>query len=635
MSAITGIFYRDGRKVKLELIKKINDKLSHRGPDGSEVWVDGSVALGHQMLWTTSESLHEKLPFYDEKAGLIITADARIDNRKELSEELKIENKVDVSDSYYILKSYEKWGEKCPEYLLGDFAFAIWDENEEKLFCARDHMGVKPFYYYLSDEIFVFSTEIKALFIISEVPNYINELKVAYYLMQVFTDKKLTFYKNIFSLTAAYSLTIGKNNKRKQKYWEIDQESKIIMNSEEDYINAFRNIFAEAVNCRLRSAFPIGFELSGGLDSSSVVCMAKDILKNKNSCKDEVNTYSMIFDDIPQADESYYINKVVNSEGINSHFIRSDRISPLEKMESYLYCQDQPFYTINMAILSNMYKKMQKDNMRIIIGGSGGDEIISHGANYLRDLAVTFKWKKLINEIYNTSKHSKHNFSNLLLQLVLIPLIPTTLKKFLIKILYLVKNNEKEDFILNKNFTKINGSENYLKSLSFTSLINEAKTARKHHYFMISRFSHQYTLEMQDRIAAAFSIENRHPFFDKRLVEFCYSIPDDMKFRSGWVRYIHRISMENILPKEIQWRHSKKFFTPVLQKNFLIYEKNILNEIFSTDNSLLDKYINLDIIEKIYNKYKSTNKSENLRELWLVTILYLWLKDHTNFSKTN
>ncbi len=138
--------------------------------------------------------MHEKLPFHDEKAGLIITADARIDNRKELSEELDIENIEEVSDSYFILKSYEKWGEKCPEHLLGDFAFAIWDEKEEKLFCARDHMGIKPFYYYLNDDIFVFGTEIKALFDVPNVPYQLNKIKVALYLMDI-EDNKLTFYR--------------------------------------------------------------------------------------------------------------------------------------------------------------------------------------------------------------------------------------------------------------------------------------------------------------------------------------------------------------------------------------------------------------------------------------------------------
>lgn len=137
MGAITGIFYRDGRSVKPEQIKEINDKLSHRGLNGSAVWTDGSVALGHQMLHTTPESLHEKLPFEDEDSGLVITADARIDNRKELSEMLGIEDREDVSDSYFILEAYQKWGEKCPDKLLGDFAFAIWDKNKKNYFVLK------------------------------------------------------------------------------------------------------------------------------------------------------------------------------------------------------------------------------------------------------------------------------------------------------------------------------------------------------------------------------------------------------------------------------------------------------------------------------------------------------------------
>ena len=142
MSGITGIFRRDGQDVDQADINNMNDKISHRGPDGSRIWCEGQVAFGHQMLHTTPESLQEILPFEDKESGLVITADARIDNRKSLSLKLGIEDNKYVSDSYFILKAYEKWGEKCPEKLLGDFTFAIWDENRETLFCARDHMGV-------------------------------------------------------------------------------------------------------------------------------------------------------------------------------------------------------------------------------------------------------------------------------------------------------------------------------------------------------------------------------------------------------------------------------------------------------------------------------------------------------------
>ena len=632
MSAITGIFYRDGRVVKPELIEKMNKRLAHRGPDGSAIWCDGPIAFGHQMLLTTNESLHEKLPFHDEKTDLIITADARIDNRKELSSELDIEDKMEISDSYFILKSYEKWGEKCPEHLLGDFAFAIWDNKENTLFCARDHIGVKPFYYYLSDDMFVFGTEIKALFQVPRVPHEVNELKIAYHLMKVITDKVLTFYEKIYCLPAAHLLTVNQNLNKNEKYWELNPKSRIILNSDEEYIATFLEIFEEAVNCRLRSAFPIGFELSGGLDSSSVVSMAKYILNKENSHQKDINTFSMIFNDFPQVDESYYINKVIDTGGIKPHLICSNKISPLKQINTILWHQEQPSYNPNMSILWNMYKKMQDSGVRIVLGGDGGDEIISHGTNYFRDLALSWQWKKLAREIKNFSEHTNKNFSNTLIKLVILPIIPTNLKNFVNN--YFDQSNQNSNkLILDTKFAEMMGGEKYLRGLTFYSLIKEVKTAREFHHFIIDKTSHQSTLEMQDKILSNFFIEPRNPFFDKRLIEFCYAIPNEMKFRLGWDRYIQRVSMQDILPKDIQWRPLKKYFDPVLEKNLLLFEKPFLKEIFCNDNPTTKKYVNSEMLIKLYNDYNSGNGDLFLnRDIWLVTVLHLWL-NNCIFSK--
>ena len=322
MSSITGILYRDGRLMSPSIIQNMNDCLSHRGPDGSALWNNDTVAIGHQMLYTTSESLHEMLPFYDEETQIAITADARIDNRKDLAIELDISDNEDISDSYFILKSYEMWGENCPKHLLGDFVFGIWDNKENKLFCARDHMGVKPLYYYLNENIFLFSTEIKALFNLSEVPRELNEKKLALYLNRDILDKEQTFYKDIKSLPAAHFLKITSEKFTKEIYWKLDPNLDLKMDSEEDYAKAFKDIFTEAVRCRLRSHYPIGFELSGGLDSSSIVCMAKKILKQEDPENFEViNSYSRVYDKISECDESLYIKKVLDTGNINPTFL--------------------------------------------------------------------------------------------------------------------------------------------------------------------------------------------------------------------------------------------------------------------------------------------------------------------------
>ncbi len=625
MSGITGIFRRDGKDVDPADIKKMNDKIAHRGPDGSKIWCEGPIAFGHQMLYTTPESLHEELPFEDEDSGLVITADARIDNRKELAPKLGIEDNEYVSDSYFILKAYEKWGEKCPDELLGDFAFVIWDKNQNKLFCARDHMGVKPFYYYLSEDAFFFSSEIKTLFIVPEVPYMLNEKKLAFHLLIVHTDDNLTFYENILSLEAAHYFSLTMSKDEKNQYWKLDKDYRIDLDSEQEYIKNFREIFEEAVLCRLRTEFNIGFELSGGLDSSSIVCMAHRILNKDPYKKININTYSLVFDNLPQVDEQFYIDKVIESyDDIIPHKIRSDNINPLDNIDDILWQQEVPFYTINMSIFWNLYNQMTKDKIRIVFSGSGGDEtVISYEKNYLYDLASKMQWIKLFREVNGYSKRSNKSRFHVIFYHIIIYFIPTYLKNLYKKVTQDEKN-KKNNFILNEDFVNKVGGKEYLETFQYESLIKDIKTFRDFHYFAINNSARQMALEMMDLKASYFSIETRYPFFDKRLIEFCYAIPDEMKFHFGWNRYILRVSMENILPLSIQWRPFKKFFDPLLKKNLLLFEKNRLDNIFKKD-SLLEQYIDLRIIRKIYKNFSSGLSYKEQNNLWIVIIVYIWL----------
>lgn len=618
MSGITGIFRRDGQDVDPADIKKMNDKIAHRGPDCSRVWCEGPVAFGHQMLHTTPESLHETLPFEDEESGLIITADARIDNRKELAPRLGIEDNEYVSDSYFILKAYEKWGEKCPEELLGDFAFAIWDKNKEELFCARDHMGVRSFYYYLYEDIFVFATEIKSLFCIPQVPNELNELTIVSYLKN---RKKTTFFKNIMSLKAANYVNITKNNLFEKKYWILDPMTKLEMNSDEDYFNKFCEIFGEAISCRLRTAFPIGFDLSGGLDSSSIVCMAKEILKDNNN-EVILNTFSQVYGDFPKSDEQYYINKVVEMGGIDPYFVECGDISPLNEINKILFFQDQPFSNPFITILYKMMEKRKENSVRIHLSGSGGDYIVSYGFTYLIDLATTFKWIKLIKEVRCLSKRFNKNFYIEIIKIFIISFTPEYLKNRLIIVLSYFRGL-KEDFIKKEFLEKI---ESNIYSENEWKPSKKGYNAKKHHYNSIFGYHVQQNNEILDKIAGQYSIESRYPYLDKRLIEFCYAIPNNMKFRNGWDRFILREAMSNILPKEIQWRQGKASLEEVLQKNLLFFEKNSLEEILVDHNEIINKYLKMNIVEKIFEKYKIKKVPYiKLFNIWLILLLYKWL----------
>lgn len=252
--------------------------LAHRGTDGMGLWCEGPVGLGHRMRWTTPESLHETLPFSRPSEKRAITADARLDNRDELSASLNVSDRA-VSDSTLILLAYDRWGDACPERLLGDFAFVIWDGRREALLCARDPMGVKPLYYHHQpNRLFAFASEIKALLCLAEIPRRLNEQRVADYLVPILEDMEATFFRDIVRLPPGHRLLLDSRGLALQRYWSLDPAREVRLDSDEAYAEAFRTLFTDAVRARLRSAYPVGSLLSGGLDSSSITCAARSLI---------------------------------------------------------------------------------------------------------------------------------------------------------------------------------------------------------------------------------------------------------------------------------------------------------------------------------------------------------------------
>lgn len=627
MSGITGIFWRNGRDVDPVDIKKMNDKIAHRGPDGSRVWCEGPVAFGHQMLHTTQESLHEKLPFDDKESGLSITADARIDNRKDLAPLLGIEDNEYVSDSYFILKAYEKWGEKCPEELLGDFSFAIWDKNRNKLFCARDHMGIKPFYYHLTNDLFLFGTEIKSILSYPLISKHLNKTRISDYLLSLFEDKEITFYEEINRLPAAQTLTLYYNNSSFNEYWVIDLNETIYYDSNEDYSEKFLSIFNESVACRLRSAFPIGSTLSGGLDSSSIVCAAQKILNNNNN-NINLNTFSAIFSDVPETDESKFINTVLKEYNVYPNFLHADKISPLSNLDDVLWHLDEPLYPPNLFIHWNLYDNANKSNIRIILDGYDGDSTLSHGEKYLVEKIRNKEWKNIIHEVRCQHEKLGLGIDKVFLHHILFPSLPIYIKSPLKSIISYINRiqygkNNINGMKFNENFLdQIDVFQRYDSLLKYKNTINP----REYHYLNIKSGIHQFVLEVLDKSSAAFSIEPRYPFFDKRLIEFCILIPTEQKISNGWDRIILRRSMENILPKEIQWRPKKSNLGPNFERSFILYETNTIQEVFSSfEDSHIQSYLDKEGLDNIFEGYKNLKKGKTVYNTWKLVNLAIWL----------
>lgn len=631
MSAITGIFFRDKSKVDLDLIKNMNDQLVHRGPDGSKVWHEYSLGLGHQMLHTTEESIYEKLPFFDKNFNLALTSDSRIDNRDELLDIFSLDDYRTISDSELILKAYDKWGESCANKLIGDFAFVIWDKSKEKLYCARDHMGVKPFYYYISKDIFAFSSEIKALFSIKKIPKRLNEIKIADYLISNFEDRENTFYENILRLPAANYLIVDSKSTEMVQYWSLNLDKEITYNSNEDYTNEFGKLFTKAVEARLRSALNMGCMLSGGMDSSSIACKARDILSEKK--RDSIKTFSFIFNTLPESDEREYINEVLNPGKYDPYFVKGDKLSPLGGIENIVSHLDQALYTFNIYLDCGIYSKAQENNVRVLLDGYDGDTTLSHGELILKEFFRNRKFRALNREIMGLSKRIDSNYWSLFLHGCLIPSIPLNV----VDLYKLIRENSNSPFRYNKIIKKEFAEKiNLKKRLEILHKYDASryKKSKEYHFALLSSGEFQFVLEVLDAVCGMYNIEPRYPFFDKRLMEFCLALPVEQKMFHGWDRIILRRAMENVLPPKVQWRRRKSDISQNFDINFIKMDRQLIEDLLSK-YKFVEEYISFNELKEAYGRYKKGKYKTNYLEddsikVWKVVNLILFLEKEFN-----
>ncbi|MEO0013948.1 MAG: hypothetical protein RLZZ535_2337 [Cyanobacteriota bacterium] len=620
MSGIFGVYYFDDHSAKPEVLQQMSDTLAHRGSDGADIWYQDNVGLGHRLLWTTPESLLEKQPLADDYGNSVITADARIDNRDELISRLDLKDldSEKITDSKLILKAYYKWSENCPQELLGDFAFAIWDRRKQQLFCARDPMGIKPFYYYHSAKVFAFASEIKALWCLTEIPRKVNELKIAYQLAMFCEDQEATYYQNIFRLSSAHFLVVKPNREfKKQRYWSLDINHRLKLKSHQEYIEAFQEIFFESVKCRLRSAFPVGSTLSGGLDSSSIACTANQLLQK--STGRQLHTFSAIFPSLPaadlrQIDERHYMRQVQSLAGIQAHNVRADLLNPLL---NYLWQEEEPVLSFNLYIHDGLYECANKNGVRVFLDGVDGDTTISHGWRYLTTLAYQLRWRRLWQEI-NAVRKNAHLSRKLILK-------EYCIKPFLNEPWEYIKQRftPLEHDLVNPTLAKKVNLDEQIRNLSDERLF---LTAKQQHWDGMSSSLYPFVMEMTDKAMSRWSLEARYPFFDRRLMEFCLAIPLEQKFRQGYPRAILRHGMDGILPRDIQWRFGKSllgsnFSHRLLEKEKVTF-KNVLDQ-----HQLLESYVNMSALQGAYDRFVNGNQPKPGDDLnvFNAALLSLWL----------
>ncbi|MGH9900717.1 MAG: lasso peptide isopeptide bond-forming cyclase [Pyrinomonadaceae bacterium] len=637
MSAIAGVYCLDGRPASPDLLEEMLTSLAHRGPDGSGLWCGGPTGLGQRMLRTTPESFSEKLPFYDGARRLAITADARIDNRRELISALAVPELTgaEIPDSLLILAAYEKWGEQCPERLLGDFAFAVWDEKRRVLFCARDHVGAKPFYFH-AGRSFVFATEIKALFRHPEVPRRINEARVADHLAGLFGDQNITFYQDIYRLPAAHGVTVGPQGTRIQRYWSLAPSRELRLGSDSEYAEAFKELFTEAVRCRQRAAFPVGSTLSGGLDSSSIGCTAREVFAADGNRP--VHTFSAIFpglpkEVLPRLDERRYVDAVLSKGGFEPHFVRADLLSPLTDVDKVLWHEDEAVNAPNLYLHWGIYDAARRRGVRVLLDGFDGDTTVSHGFERLTELAATGRWRTLASEARALSKNVDAFFTprRIIWYFGFRPLVPGFAVQTWRALRVRPKSDRPTDSVVHPEFARRIGLADRIRDFDDG---NAALTSRESHRRALNSPLISYTLEIADKAAAAFALEARYPFFDRRLMEFCLALPSEQKLSRGWTRAVMRRALDGILPREVQWRMTKADLSPNFNLRLLDYDRGILEAVILQEPQIIERFVDVASLRAAYKRYAAhpARSSQDAITVYNAVMLALWLRQEAHGS---
>ncbi len=622
MSGIYGIINLKKEPIDPTQMNRMEELLIHRGVDGKAQWIEGHVGLGHLKLEVTPESEYESLPLRYKQ--WVITADARIDNRDELDDPLSIskDDRPFTPDTTYIIKAYEKWGKDCVKHLIGDFAFAIWDIVENTLFCARDHIGIKPFFYLKTEDKFIFASELKTIVESINSKFELDEAKLGdfYYLIQDLHEPEKTLVKGIKRLLAAQTGMLIKNELLLHKYWQLSRTEEIVLSSDTEYIEEFKRLIIKAIECRMRTNHPIGITLSGGLDSSSIACIAARILNLKNKNLYAVSSVLPENWEGPEQDEREYIEEVLKQEkNIKINYVSAQDKNIFGEVKQN---SDNLYFPMNVySFMDSSLKETLKSNgnIRTILNGFTGDMAVSINVSSL--LFVLFKqlkWKTVTNLILKKSKIEQRSIFNILLKDVLKYVAPNFILR--LRLFLLKKNyNDKLSSFLNKNF---------IKKYSLT------RKSRQHpfvhsdiHQFIISMFNACLTnFEERNIKYSHHQIEDVIPFADIRLLNFLMNIPFQYLHLQGWNRGLIRYAMANILPSKIQWRQDKQIYTPDFNRRIL-NEKDIILKRIHTDSDYLNKYLDIKTIESklgniiIYKNWSAKNYDSNLMILGHILIV--------------
>ena len=619
--------------------------MPHRSRTGYSLFSNGRAALAVAGNYGADSAPSD---------NCLVAGDIRIDNRDDVVRAVGMDRSSakGLSDAALVLELRNHSGDSFIDLIEGAFSFVIFDPVTQSISGYRDHFGVRPFYYAITDEAFYFGSEIKSILASGIVDKSLDRRKVEDFLVGRLADQERTFYSSVKRLPPATQIRCDEEDIHLRKYWELDPTVSIDR-SDDELVEEFRSLFTRAVEVRMSPDLPVSCMLSGGLDSSSVVAVAGSLAHSP----DDIHTYSVTFPYLPKkfkerTDETAYAAAVIERAGVRGHTLSGDARTPMDTLEEMLSLHDQPFEVPNAYLDMIAMSAVRERGPGVLLTGLEGDLTISHGDGYLKELAHLGRWrefkdasralaarsgadealfyeryaKPVLETDFRTGKLSR--FWEGIRAVVEMadastPGIVWTagIRPWARSLYYSGSQNETfEDSSAVKLFKDDYAGRHAVleRLLASARPIEEACTQREIHIAHLESGYAASLLEFSERNAAFHGLDIRHPFFDKRLVEFSVALPGRAKLSDGWTRYILRMAMEQNLPESVCWRTHKAALGPNFVHLMKSEPEGLLRDLANHVTGAFPEMVDKTSVNNLLDRRKYAT-------LWTILVLGKWI----------
>ena len=625
MCGILGI-KSNSKIIDEQRVQDMRDTMPYRGPDSNGLWFDQQqkVGLAHLRLSILDPTPAGHQPRVEEAHNCVISYNGEVYNYLEVRSVLESKGYTfeTGSDTEVVLKAYIEYGVNCLQHFNGMFAIAIWDGNKKELFLARDRLGVKPVYYYQNDDEFIFASETKAILKGLDSKPALNLQLIDSYMSFGYIPGENTLHQGVKRLMPGHYAVLKDGDLKITEYWDLK------FNNQDDkgfdyYVDESKKLLESAIDLRLRSDVPLGIFLSGGIDSSAVVGLLAD------KVKEPLKTFSIGYDFGKGFDETPYAQIIADKFKTDHHEIKITPAQFKEFIPEYVALMDEPV-TEAAAISLFFVAKLAKEKVTVALSGEGSDEIFA-GYDLYQYMSVLEKYRSVVgqggadffagisNKVFGKS-HKVSKYLNMATQPI----------EQRYKGMSTYPDHQKEA-LYKPEFKSLNEQDGQVSSRSFSKqLFGKVKgqdQLSKMLYFDTKTWLVDDLLIKADRMSMAASVELRVPFLDYRLVEFAATIPSHHKIKKGEGKYPLKKMMEGILPNDIIYRKKMGFPTP-LKLMFQNELRDYAEKLLLSDETKLHQFFRKERIEQLIQEHNA-DKYDHHKTLWQLVVLEEWLRKNS------